>query len=81
VLFVGALVAAAAISGGGRVDVSQSLAPWLWSALAALPGTGGGAALGVSVARVIGWRRQTVAGTVFGVFGGALLAWAVYRLR
>jgi hypothetical protein len=79
-LLVGALIAVSAASAGGRVDFTQSSGALLANALVGLVGTTSGAAVGVYLARIIGWRRQTVAGTFFCLLGGALVVWAFARL-
>ena len=78
VLLAGALIALSVIGAGGRVEYTQAYGSWLWFAVVALPGTGIGSALGVVLARAIGWRRQRVAGIALGLICGAVSAWLLF---
>ena len=81
VLLTGAWIALAIIGERGTTNYAQEYVSWLWFAAAALPGTAVGGALGVVLARVIGWRRQRIAGVALGLVGGAISAWLLLGMR
>lgn len=81
VLLAGAWIALSIVGSGGRPDYTQANGSWLQFAVVALPGTAIGSALGVVLARTIGWRRQRVAGIASGLLCGAVGAWLLLAIR